>query len=131
MTASLFPAAISSLGLVAISALVLLTMLILRNPDLPEPLQNEAAAHAASLVLTTGVLVAVIYATSGLVAAELHYSVIIVVITGVLAGSAYVFWKLFNVGDRLARADAGQSPFARRTKAPATPLAAPEAAPAG
>lgn len=131
MTTSLFPAAASLLGLVAISAVILLAALVLRHPHLPGWLDNEAVAQGASLVLTAGAFIAVTSAAAGFTRANIHYGIAAVVIAGVLAGSAYVFWKVFDIGHRLARADAGEPPFARRSKAPAVPVAAPAAAPAG
>jgi hypothetical protein len=120
----LFSAAASLMGLVAVSAAVLLTALILRHPRPSRWLDNEAVAHGAGLVLTTGAFFAVTTAAAGLTGANIHYGIVTIAIAAVLAGSAYAFWKVFDIGERLARADAGQSPFARREKAPAAPVVA-------
>jgi hypothetical protein len=110
---SFIGAAINLLGLVGISAATLLAGLMLRDPFVPGWLKSEAVAVAAGLVLTAGAMMAIGFALAGLIAANIHYSVAVLVVSLVLAASPYVLWKAFNVGERLARADAGQSPFAR------------------
>jgi len=124
VTTSLFSAAVNLAGLIGVSAATLLTALILRNPFLPRWLQNEATAHAASLVLTAGAFFAVMNAATGLAESNIHYGIISIIVAGVAAGSTYALWKAFDIGERLARADAGQSPFAHRQKVPVTPATA-------
>ena len=123
MITSLFAAAVELSSVVAVTAATLLVALILRNPHLPRWLDNEAVAYGAGLLLTAAAFFTVANAAASLTAAKVHYGVATIVIAGVLAGSAYLFWKVFDIGDRLARAEAGQSPFARRQTAPAAPAA--------
>ena len=126
MTTFLLSAAASLSGVVAVPAGTLLIALILRNP--PRWLNSEAVAHGASLLLTAGAFFAVTNAAAALTKANIHYGVAAIAVAAVLAGSAYVFWKAFDIGDRLAQADAGQSPFARRQEAPAARVTALEPA---
>ena len=131
MTASLLSAGGNLLGLVAMSALTLLAMLILRNPLFPKWLQNEAVAQALSLALTGVIFIAVIDAVAELGAANIPYGVFVVIVVGVPAGAAFILWKLFNIGGRLARADAGQSPFTHRQPTPALAAVALDSAATG
>lgn len=131
MTTSLFSTAANLAGLVAMSALTLLTMLILRNPLFPKWLNGEEVAQAASLVLTAGFFIAAMNAAAGLNETNVHYGFIVIILAGIVAGSAYAFSKVFNIGDRLARADAGQSPFTRRKQTSAPPATALDSAPTG
>jgi hypothetical protein len=106
--------------LAAISALILLAMVTLRNPLLPAWLQNEGIASALGLFLTAGILATVIDAVPKLSAADIPYSLIVVILGGVIAGSTFILWKVFNVGGRLAQAEAGHTPLAPApTPAPA------------
>ncbi|MEJ2624123.1 MAG: hypothetical protein P8Z80_06165 [Pseudolabrys sp.] len=124
MTTSLLAAAPDLMVLAAISALILLAMVTLRNPLLPAWLQNEGIASALGLFLTAGILATVVDAVPKLSAADIPYSLIAAVIAGVIAGSIFVLWKVFDVGGRLARAEAGHAPVAR---APLPLVVGPEA----
>ena len=131
MTTSLLLAGANLLSLVALSVLTLFAMLILRHPLLPKWLQNEAVAQSVSLVLTAGFFIAVIDAMAELGEASIPYGIVALIVGGVPAGSAYILWKLFNIGGRLARADAGLSPFAHRQPAPVMAAAALDPAATG
>lgn len=124
---SFIGAAINLLGLVGVCAATLLAGLMLRDPFAPGWLRSEAVAVAAGLVLTASVMVVIGYALAGLIAAGVHYAVALCLVGAVLAASPYALWKAFNVGERLARADAGQSPFARigKSETPPVPLLKP------
>jgi len=128
--AILASAAISLLGLFAISAAVLLTALVLRNPRSPNWLRNDTVAQAAALVLTGGVCVAIPNATAGLIDANIHYGVAAILTGAAFAASSYILWKAFDIGERLARTESGRSPFAHERPHPdlLTPVALEQSA---
>jgi hypothetical protein len=111
--APLVSAAINLLGLVAITGAVLLTALVLRNPLAPNWLRSESVANAATLVLTAGVFVAISNAAAGLIGENINYGVAVILTGATLVVSSYVPWKVFNIGERLARTESGRSPFGR------------------
>ena len=123
----LVAAVIPLFSLVAVAGAVLATGLVLRHPHLPAWLRSEGVAQGAGLALTAAVCVAVGHAGSALIDARIHYVVATGVVLAVLAASTVVLWKLFGLSARLARADAGQSPF-HTDRLPPQPLAAAEAA---
>jgi hypothetical protein len=106
-------AAINMFGLVAFSGAMLLTMLLLRNPVGPNWFKSEFIAQAAALVLTAGACLAISNTVAGLIGANIHYGIAIVLTCAVLAASIYVLWKAFDIGERLKRTESGRSPFAR------------------
>jgi uncharacterized RDD family membrane protein YckC len=110
---SLYSMAGGLLGLVALPAAILLTGLLLRNPLAPAWLRGEAAATAAGLALTVGVCLAISHAVSALAAAALPYWAIGVLVAVVPVASTLGLWRAFDIGDRLARAESGHSPFRR------------------
>jgi len=116
--ASLFSAAIDLLGLVAVSAAILLTGLLLRDPRLPAWLRSDGIAQGAGLVLTAAFCFAVGFAGNGLIAAKVHYSVVPIVIGIAFVGATLVLWKIFKIGARLARANSAQSSRDRDAQAP-------------
>jgi len=120
---SFLSAAVPLLSIVALSAVTLLAMLVMRNPSSPSWLKSEGVAQGAGFVLTTGYYMAVGSASDALIAANIHYLLVVVLIAAVLVYSTYALWTLFAVGKRLKRADEGLSPFARERQpvgAPAT-----------
>lgn len=106
-------AAAGLLGLVVTCAAIVLAGLFLRNPLAPAWVQSEAVATGAGLVLTVGICLAVAYAVSGLEAASLSYRTIAPLVAGVPAATTLLLWNAFDIGDRLAQAEAGHSPFGR------------------
>ena len=125
---SFYSAAGGLLSLAAIPALILLTGLIVRNPFAPAWLHTEAIATAAGLLLTGGICLAATYAISGFETAALPTWAIGILLAGVPAAATFLLCKVFNVSDRLARAEAGHSPFRRLHPAAAAPVAGPEIA---
>ncbi len=125
---SFYSAAGGLLSLAAIPAVILLTGLIVRNPLAPSWLRNEAIATAAGLLLTGGICLAATYAVSGFEAAALPFWATGILLPGVPAASAVLLWKVFNVSARLARAEAGHSPFRRLHPTAVAPVAGPQIA---
>lgn len=105
------------LSLAAMCAAILFAAVCLRNPLAPRWLQTEAAATGAGLVLTVGICLAVAYAVSTLEGANMTYRSIAPLVAGVPTVTTLLLWKVLNIGDRLARAEAGHSSF-RRTRSP-------------
>ena len=121
----LLGAPVALAGLVATVAAILGMLLVLRNPHRPRWMQSEFAAQAASLVLVTATAGCVAYAM--IVFQGLGHSLTIAAGTtfGVMFAAGYLLWRIFHIGLRLKRADAGHSPFeAIRHKAPRPPRAA-------
>jgi hypothetical protein len=106
------------LGLVAFPAAILLAGLTVRNPRAPAWLRTEGVATGAVLLLTAVTVVAIMHALSALATADVAYPVIAILVAGIPSASAVLLWKAFGVGDRLARADAGGSPFRPDRTAP-------------
>lgn len=100
-------------GLALTTALVLLAMVGLRNPHNPAWLRSEEAAHAASFVLVVLISMVFAWAVTGLTEAGLRIAAAMPIALAVIVISGAVLWFAFNVGERLRRADAGRSPFAR------------------
>jgi hypothetical protein len=99
-------------------------MLLLRNPVGPNWLKSEFIAQAAALVLTAGACLAIPNAVAGLIDADIHYGIAIVLTCAVLAASIYILWKASNIRERLKRAESGRSPFARERPQPELQAAA-------
>jgi hypothetical protein len=106
------------IGLVAVSGTILLIGLMLRNPLGPRSLQTDFAAQAASLILTTALLVVVTVAHQGFVGAGLDPVAAGAAVVGIITLALIVLWKAFHLGARLQRADSGRSPFERLRSAP-------------
>jgi hypothetical protein len=109
------------IGLVAVAVATLLTALLLRNPLGPKWLRSEGAGMAASLGITTAVVIASAYAVQSFVDAGLHHIEAAIGTVGVLVASLLVSWKIFHVGERLRHADAGRSPFQSITRETSIP----------
>lgn len=118
---SLLTAAPGAVGLVAVPGAVLLAGLILRNPFAPRWLSNDAMGQAAGLLLSAAVLAAVSHAIDSFVAAGLSKAAIAVLLVAIPTASVYAFWKAFDIGKRLARAESGQSPFGHDSRTAALP----------
>jgi hypothetical protein len=118
------------LGLVAFPAAILLAGLVVRNPRAPAWLRTEGVATGAVLVVTAVTVVAIMHALSALAAADVAYPVIAILVVGMPSASAVLLWKACRIGDRLARADAGASPFRYERAAPGAQDAGQTAEPA-
>jgi len=98
-------------GLVAAVGATLFTALVLRNPRNPKWLKTELASQAASLCLVAVFAFAVASAMRGMTAIGFDVMVAAAITLSVIALAAASLWLAFGMGNRLRRADSGQSPF--------------------
>ena len=96
---------------VAIVAAILFTGVAYRNPSRPRWMYRDSASTAASLAISAAVCFGAGYMIAGGIAAGLGVATAIGLTIAVFLGAGIVIWRLFDVGERLRRADAGQSPF--------------------
>lgn len=108
---TILPALISLAGVVAVTAAILATLLVLRNPLRPHWLQGDAAAQWATLALVSAGALIIAHAINALVGAGQHLVAAIAMTVLTLFGSGFVIWRAFRFGERLARAEGGVSPF--------------------
>lgn len=98
-------------GLVITSGAILLAALVLRNPRSPSCLRTEFAAQATSLFLVAMLSFAVAAAIVTFSAAGLHLAWAAVAATGTNVVALVGLWQAFRIGERLALAESGRSPF--------------------
>lgn len=101
-------------GLVATTALLIVAVLVLRHPRLPAWLQTEGATQAECFFLAALLAGAITASITGLVHLEVPINVYgaAALTAGVILAAAWLLCVVGHVGERLRRADAGQSPFA-------------------
>ena len=99
--------------LVAITvSIIQFLVLVFRNPRRPQWLRHSFVESAAVICIVMGITVAVAILASGLIGAGSNVFVSLVVSALVPLTVAFGNWRLFQVGERLRRAEAGASPFA-------------------
>lgn len=98
-------------AVVAIVAAILFTGVAYRNPFRPRWMYRDSASTAASLAISSAVCFGAGYMISGSISAGLGVATAIGLTVALFLGAGYVIWRLFDIGERLRRADAGQSPF--------------------
>ena len=96
---------------VAVVAAILFIGVAYRNPFRPQWMYRDSASTAAALAISSAVCFGAGYMIAGSIAAGLGVATAIGLTVALFLGSAYVIWRVFEVGERLRRADAGQSPF--------------------
>lgn len=96
---------------VALVGTILFTGLAFRNPLRASWLHRDSASTAAALAISSAVCFGAGYMIAGSIAAGLGVATAIGLTIAAFLGSGYVMWRFFDVGERLRRADAGQSPF--------------------
>ena len=96
---------------VALVAAILFTGLAFRNPLRAQWLHRDSAATGAALAISAAVCFGAGYMIAGSIAAGWSVATALILTITVFLGSGYVIWRVFKIGERLRRADAGQSPF--------------------
>ena len=96
---------------IAIVAAILFIGVAYRKPFRPKWLYRDSASTAAALAISAAVCFGAGYMIAGSIAAGLGVATAIGLTVALFLGSGYVMWRVFEVGERLRRADAGQSPF--------------------
>ena len=97
----------------AVPVVLQLIVLAFRNPFRSRWLRRDWAAIAAALAIAALVSVMIGVAIAGGMAAGLGLggAALLTAATGI--GAGYAFRRAFDIGERLRRADQGQSPFYR------------------
>jgi hypothetical protein len=96
---------------VAIVGAILFTGLVFRNPFRSKWLQRESMSVAAALGIAAAVCFGAGTMIAGAVAAGFGVAAAIVLTIAAFGGAGYAIVRGFHIGERLRRADAGQSPF--------------------
>jgi len=96
---------------VAIVAAILFVGVAYRNPFRPRWMYRDSASTAAALAISSAVCFGAGYMIAGSIAAGLGVATAIGLTVVVFLGSGFAIWRVFEIGERLRRADAGQSPF--------------------
>lgn len=94
-----------------IAGAILLTGLVFRNPFRPRWLHRDSASTLAALAISAAVCFGAGYFIAGTFAAGFDIAVVLVLTPAVFLAAGYAIWRGFDIGERLRRADAGQSPF--------------------
>jgi len=99
--------------LVAITVSVIqFLVLVFRNPRRSQWLRHSFIESSAVICIVMGVTLSVAILASGLIGAGLNVFVSLVVSALVPITVAFGNWRVFQVGERLRCAEAGESPFA-------------------
>jgi drug/metabolite transporter (DMT)-like permease len=96
---------------VALVGAILFTGLAFRNPLRARWLQRDSASTGAALAISSAVCFGAGYMIAGSIAAGLGVAMAIGLTVAIFLGSGFAIWRIFEIGERLRRADAGQSPF--------------------
>jgi hypothetical protein len=96
---------------VALVGAILFTGLAFRNPLRAKWLYRDSTSTAAALAISSAVCFGAGYMIAGSIAAGLGVAMAIGLTVAVFLGSGFAIWRIFEIGARLRRADAGQSPF--------------------
>jgi hypothetical protein len=95
----------------ALVGAILSTGLAFRNPLRARWLHRDSAATGAALAISAAVCFGAGFMIAGSTAAGWSVATAIGLTVAVFLGSGFVIWRVFEIGERLRRADAGQSPF--------------------
>lgn len=96
---------------VALVGAILFTGLAFRNPLRARWLYRDSTSTAAALAISSAVCFGAGYMIAGSIAAGWSVATAIGLTVAVFLGSGFVIWRVFEIGERLRRADAGQSPL--------------------
>lgn len=95
---------------IVVSAVQLL-VLIFRNPQRPRWLRYGGTEAIAVLFIVAGFTLSIATLVSGLVGAGVNVFVSLILAAAVPIAVAIVNQRVFRIGERLRRSDAGASPF--------------------
>jgi hypothetical protein len=93
-------------------------VLVFRNTHRPQWLRSSFVESTAVIAIVMGITLSVAILATGLMGSGLNVFVALVVAMGVPLVVALTIWRIFRIGERLRRADAGGSPFAPLSDAP-------------
>jgi hypothetical protein len=108
-------------ALVAVVAAILLTILVFRDPFRPAWLRSRLAVEVAAVLIAAVFAIALGAQMSGLIAAGLTPLSALAIAPTITLVAAVGFWRLFDCGERLRRADAGRPAFGRPGDKPGVP----------
>lgn len=103
----------TTLVLILMIGAIQLTVLIFRNPFRASWLRTNGAETLASVSMVAGFSFATGFEIASLVVAGVNPFLAIAATAALCLGVATFNWRKFRCGERLRRADAGQSPFAQ------------------
>jgi hypothetical protein len=106
-----------ALVIIAVSAVQFL-VLVFRNSRRPAWLRHSFIESTAVITIVMGITLTVAILASGLIASGINVMVSLAIATVLPIAVAIANWRIFRVGERLRRADAGASPFASLSAAP-------------
>lgn len=95
----------------ALVGAILFTGLAFRNPSRARWLHRDSAATGAALAISASVCFGAGYMIAGSIAAGWSVATAIGLTIAAFLGSGFAIWRVFEIGERLRRADAGLSPF--------------------
>ena len=98
---------------VVIIGATLFMVLAFRNPLRSKWLRGDTTATAASLVIAAAACFGIGNMISGAVSAGFGAATALVITLAICAGAGYALMRGLQIGERLRRADAGESPFYR------------------
>ena len=104
--------------LIAVVSAIQLTVLVFRNPFRPAWLKMSGTDAVAAVAIAAGVSIATAGEIAGLIAAGVNAFAAIGITVALSVGVGVFNWRVFRCGERLRRADAGQSPFGPLPAAP-------------
>lgn len=126
---AIFAVVAETAALVTVVGVIQFLVLFFRSPHRPRWLRTElmeiVTANSFVLALTFGIAAEL----SGLVAGGANAFLAIALTAAIVLGSAFAIWRIFGVGERLRRADAGESPFYPMRWHATRPPAAPQLRP--
>lgn len=96
---------------VLIVGAILFTGLAFRNPFRSAWLRRDMMSVAAALAISGAVCFGTGYMVSGAIAAGFDVGTALALTLAVFIVAGYAIVRFFDIGERLRRADAGQSPF--------------------
>lgn len=98
--------------LAAIAGAIQLVTLAFRNPFRPDWLRRDWVGSAAAIAIAAAISLGLGVMVTGVLAAGFGAGAAVAFTLAIGFAAAYAIWRGFGVGERLRRADAGQSPFA-------------------
>lgn len=101
------------IALVAIMPLIQLVLLLLRNPFRSGLLRRAGIETVTAVAIVAAISFSLAFLINGLANAGVDVFAAMVTALACASLSWWGFWRLFGVGERLRRAEAGRNPFHR------------------
>ncbi|MEX0693117.1 MAG: hypothetical protein WD075_01605 [Rhodospirillales bacterium] len=111
----------TTIGITLAVAAFLLAVLALRNPHNPSWVFGEAFSQLTALLMTTGISAALAVAVESFYSVGMNVATALCVTAGIAVVTGAILYALFDIGERMRRADAGRSTFERVSRDSAVP----------